>query len=342
MKKFYHRLEDRFKKVSLSILVPCMIFLFMFASLSQRIVIIIPAGHAGVFWSLFFGGTRINQVYPEGINFILPYNKMYIYNVRIQEVSPLLKVLTKRGLEVRLYLSIRYAPEYKLVGILHKKVGPDYVNKVIIPEIESVLREVIGTMDAEEIYTTGREVITKAIDEAIEQVAQRYIVVDDVIIRRIELPEMVAETIRYKLKQKHLIEAHQFIVEKEKKEAERKRIEGKGIRDQLSIIASADPPDQKILEWMGIKATLELSKSKNSKVVIIGAGKKGLPLIGNVPLDSYVNENVATEGGLLSTDGTDNENIHPPVATEGGLPPTGATDIPEKTGASDETAEETN
>ncbi len=280
MKGIYQKLKDKIRRLSVSLVIPLLIILFLAAYMSQRIVIIIPAGHAGVFWSLFFGGTKVNYVYPEGIHFILPYNKMYIYNVRIQEISPELDVLSKTGLKVHLFLSIRYAPEYRLVGVLHKKVGPDYALKVIIPEIESVLREIIGTMDAEDIYTTGRELIVKAIGEAIEQVAQRYINVDDVIIRQIELPPMVQEAIKFKIKQKHLVEAHEYIVQKEKKEAERKRIEAQGIHDH-NIIVTKSLSDEKILKWKGIQAIHAFAESNNAKVFVIGVGENGVPIILN-------------------------------------------------------------
>ena len=248
--------------------------------MSQRIFFSILPGEAGVLWSRF-KGTEIDYVYPEGFHLIYPWDKMYIYNVRIQETHPDMDVLTNTGLKVHLLLSIRYAPKYKLLGVLHQKVGPRYPQKVIIPEIEAVLREIIGTMGAEEIYTTGRAVIIKAINQAIEQVAQRYIDVDSVLIKRIDLPQSVAKAIRYKIEQKHLIQAHEFIVQKEKKEAQRKRIEGEGIRDQLKIIASSLPQGQ-ILKWKGVQATEEIAKSKNAKVVIIGNGEAGLPIILNM------------------------------------------------------------
>jgi regulator of protease activity HflC (stomatin/prohibitin superfamily) len=262
------------------LLISFLILLIVIAYMSHNIFYTLMPGEAGVHWSRFGGGTEIDYVYPEGMHMILPWDKMYIYTVRIQEIKPELDVLTKTGLQVHLFLSIRYAPEYRLLALLHQKVGPDYVTKVIIPEIEAVLREIIGTMGAEQIYTTGRVVIIEAINKAIEQVAQRYINVDDVLIRRIELPPSVAEAIRYKIEQKHLVEAHEFIVEREKKEAQRKRIEGEGIRDQLKIVSSALPKDT-ILTWKGIQATQEIAKSENSKVVIIGSGKEGLPIILN-------------------------------------------------------------
>ena len=247
--------------------------------MSQRIFFSILPGEAGVHWNRF-KGTEIDYVYPEGFHAIYPWDKMYIYNVRIQEIHPELDVLTNTGLKVHLLLSIRYAPKYKLLGVLHQKVGPEYPRKVIIPEIEAVLRGIIGKMGAEEIYTTGRAVIIKAINQAIEQVAQRYIDVDSVLIKRIELPQSVAKAIRYKIEQKHLVYAHEFIVQREKKEAERKRIEGEGIRDQLKIIASA-LPEGEILKWKGVEVTEKIAKSENAKIIIIGSGEGGLPIILN-------------------------------------------------------------
>ncbi len=285
MKKIIQKLESWVKARIIPVLLFVIIFLVLVGYLSHNIFYTVLPGEAGVHWSRFQGGTRVDYIYPEGMQMILPWDKMYIYTVRIQEIHPELDVLTKTGLQVHLYLSIRYAPKYKLLGLLHKKVGPDYANRVIIPEITAVLREVIGTMGAEHIYTTGRAVIVEAINLAIDRVSQRYINVDSVLIKRIELPESVAEAIRYKIKQKQMVEAYTFIVEKEKKEADRKRIEGEGIRDQLKIIASSVPEGQ-ILDWMGIKASLELARSDNAKVVLIGAGKRGLPLIGSIPMDA--------------------------------------------------------
>lgn len=236
MKQFLASAKSRLKRNIIIFPTVILIILIGIVYMSQRIFFSILPGEAGVHWDRF-KGTEIDYVYPEGFHAIYPWDRMYIYNVRIQEIHPELDVLTNTGLRVHLVLSIRYAPKYKLLGVLHQKVGPRYPEKVIIPEIEAVLREIIGTMGAEEIYTTGRAVIIKAINQAIEQMAQRYINIDSVLIKRIDLPESVAKAIRYKIKQKHLVFAHEFIVEREKKEAQRKRIEGEGIRDQLKIIS---------------------------------------------------------------------------------------------------------
>jgi len=304
IKKTFQKLKTRLKARLIPFLSVMAVLLAVAAYLSHQIFYSVMPGEAGIYWSRFRGGTRVDYVYPEGMHAIPPWDKIYIYTVRIQEIHPKLDVLTNTGLKVRLDLSIRYAPKYKLLGLLHRNVGPDYANRVIIPEITAVLREVIGTMGAEQIYTTGRAVIVEAINLAIERVSQRYINVDGVLIKQIDLPLSVAKAIQYKIEQKHLVEAHTFIVEKEKKEAERKRVEGTGIRDQLKIISSGLPKGQ-ILEYMGIKATLELARSSNSKVIVVGSGKNGLPLIGTVPMDSVSNGMAQNNASPGSSPGQD-------------------------------------
>jgi len=209
---------------------------------------------------------------------------MYIYNVRIQQTAHEFDVLTKNGLKVTLNISIRYYPEYLLLGVLHKYVGPYYVQTVVIPEIESVLRVLIGKMGAEEVYTTEQAIIEKSLNEAVEQVHQRFIVVDDVIIKKLKLPEVVENAIKSKIEQMHLARAHIFKIEKQEREKTRKRIEGEGMRDYNNIVNSSLTTE--VLQWMSIQATLELAKSKNSKVVVVGGGKQGLPIFGNLVLDA--------------------------------------------------------
>nr|VFJ55114.1 MAG: Regulator of protease activity HflC, stomatin/prohibitin superfamily [Candidatus Kentron sp. FM] len=275
------------RKAAVPLLVTGLVLLLSTAYVIKRVIYLVGPGEAGVHWSLFTG-TEVDRVYGEGIHLFPPWDRFSIYNVRIQEIALELFVLTKRGLQVHLSLSIRYQPQYDMLGVLHQQVGHNYVKTVIIPEIEEVLRETVGDMFSEDIYVTGRTVIIKAFNKAIERVAQRYINVDDVLIKRIILPESVSEAIRFKLTEKHLIEAKAFAVEKARREAERKRIEGEGIRDQLKIIASAIP-DGQILTWQGIKATEEIAMSQNAKIIIIGSGENGLPIILNAGAGTTIN-----------------------------------------------------
>ena len=290
-KKLKAWVKDRWKKLKAWVknnlpyfLILLMIFLLLFFYLFNRIVITIGPGEAGVLYRRFHGGTVVDKVYPEGVKFIFPWNRMHVYNVRVQQISHEFSVLTKNGLKIDLFISIRYHPEYLFLGVLHKKVGPDYVHAIVIPEIEQVLRILLGRLSAEEVYRTKRAIIEKAINTAIDQIARRYVRVDDVIIKIIRLPDTVEQAIQDKMTQKHIADAYTYRLEREKQEAERKRTEGKGIRDQLKIIAEA-LPEGKIVDWLGIKATLKLSESNNAKVVVIGSGEKGLPIIGNIPME---------------------------------------------------------
>ncbi len=283
MRKIYEKIRDTFKKNFSLFIVSLLIILFIIVYLFNNIVYTINSGQGGVLYLRFFGGTVVDRVYPEGIHFIFPWDKMYIYNTRIQEYFHEFDVLSKKGLKIHLLISIRYYPEYNLLGILHQKVGPDYLNKVVIPEIESVLRIIIGKIDAEEVYSTKTSLIQEAINTAIEQVSQRFVKVDDVIIKTITLPPSIEKAIQYKVEQQHLAEAYIFKIEKEKREAERKRIEAQGLRDYNKTVKSS--LSEQILLWKGIEATLELSRSKNAKVVVIGGGKNGLPIVGTVPMD---------------------------------------------------------
>jgi regulator of protease activity HflC (stomatin/prohibitin superfamily) len=284
--------KERLGNLTMPLQILFLIVLLLLIFLIPKMYVGIQPGEAGVFWDRFFYGTDITHPYSEGSHFFLPWNKMYVYNIRIRAKEHELEVLSKEGLNVYLYLSIRFRPQYQYLALLHQNIGPNYAEVVIIPEVTNVLRETIGKMAAEEIYTTGRKVITIAINEAIEQVAQQYIDMDDVLIKRIDLPPVVAEAIKFEIQQKHLVEAHKYIRDKEIIEAERKRIEAEGIRDNLAIVASALPKGD-ILTWRGIEATEKLAQSDNTKIVLIGAGREGLPIILNV--DSMQTRSAWTE-----------------------------------------------
>ncbi len=249
--------------------------------------------------SLFFGGTRTTHVYSEGIHFIYPWDRMVVYNVRVQEVFHEFDVLTENGLKVHLFISIRYRPEYDLVGVLHKEVGPKYVKVVVIPEIENVLRVIIGQLNAEEVYTTKKAIIAKSISEAVEQIAQRYVNVDDVIIKKMYLPPMVDRSIQEKIEQKHKADAYKFRLMRETQEKERKRIEAEGLERYNRALTP------QVLRWMGINATLELAKSENAKSVVIGGGKEGLPIIGALPLQNFTE---VIQNNTSSSESAENPN----------------------------------
>ena len=259
-----------------------LILLLIFVFFYKRIIITIQSGETGVLY-MRFGGTVTDYVYPEGIHLIAPWDKMYIYNVRIQTKFHDFEVLTNRGLPIQLSLAIRFRPEYEMVAVLHQQVGPDYINTIIIPGIESILRKEIGHYNPEEIYINKDNFLTEIIMKALEELGQKFVKINDVVIRAISLPDSIKKAIENKLVKEQQYQAYHFQLKIAEEEAKRKRIEAQGISDYQKILS--ETLNEKIMKWHGIQATLELSKSENTKVIVIGAGKNGLPIIGNTPLE---------------------------------------------------------
>ena len=257
--------------------VSLLLFLLFLIYFWPRIFITVHAGQSGVLYQRFLGGTVVDRLYGEGFHVIFPWDIMTVYDLRYQTIPHQLEVLTNRGLKVRVFLTIRYRPETEVLGVLHQVVGPDYLKKIVIPEVESVLRMVLGQYDAEEIYTTKKGVIRQVVNESLEQASQRFVKIDDVMITGIELPLKIKEAIEAKLEEQQLAQAYEFKLDRERKEAERKRIEASGIRDYNAMIEAS--LSEKVLKWKGVEATRDLAKSSNAKMVVIGGGKDGLPVI---------------------------------------------------------------
>ncbi len=243
----------------------------------DNMVITIKSGETGVLYRRFHSGTVTQYVYPEKVHFILPWNKMYIYTTRVQTVKHELTVLTNKGLPLTLFLNIRYRPDYDMLGMLHKRIGPDYVNRTLLPEIESVLRKRLGQIDPEDVYTNKMGVLTKIMFIAIEEMISHHVIVEDIIIRKIQLPEKIRNAIENKLVEQQILETYVYKLKVEEQEAKRKGIEAKGIKDYQKIIA--ETLSDKLIKWQGVQATLKLAESENAKVVIIGGGKDGIPVI---------------------------------------------------------------
>jgi len=242
------------------------------------IVISIHPGELGVLWRRL-SGTQVDTVYREGVHFILPINRMYIYNVRKQQFTDYINVLTVDGLTVTVRYSVRYFLEEETLPLLHQRVGPDYVNVVVRPEVRSVIRSVFGQFKPEEIYTTQ-----KAIEERISTISKvhleaRFVSLDDVPIESITLPARISGAIEEKLAQQQLDQEYAYRLSIANKEAERKRIEADGIKTYNDTLSRSLTQD--VLTWHGIQATQELAKSSNSKIVVIGGGggRLSLPLI---------------------------------------------------------------
>jgi regulator of protease activity HflC (stomatin/prohibitin superfamily) len=189
-----------------------------------------------------------------------------------------MEVLSKNGLSIRLDLSFRFSPEVTQVGYLHDLVGKDYLESIIRPEIRSVTREVIGEYLPEELYSTKREEVEDKIFEITSlAVADKYVLLDAILIRDVTLPKTLQVAIENKLKFEQEALEYEFKLLKEIKEKERKKIEAEGISEFQRIVNRTITPQ--LLRWKGVETTQELAKSPNSKVIVIGNGEGDLPII---------------------------------------------------------------
>jgi regulator of protease activity HflC (stomatin/prohibitin superfamily) len=254
-------------------------FTLLFIYFWPKIVISIPSGFRGVLWSRF-SGTHINRLYREGLHLILPWDVMTQYDVRFQSVDRTFTLLSQDGLPVDVEVTMRFKPSETRLGALHARVGPSYVDTIVIPETAAALRAVIGNYRPEALYGAGFENIQQEVTEyAVPQTGIRYVVLDDLLIRRIILPPAVIAAIEGKFQQEQAAAEMQYRITRETQEANRKQIEARGIEAYNNTVAPT--LTQELLQYKGIEATLELAKSTNSKVIVIGASNSGLPLILN-------------------------------------------------------------
>lgn len=244
----------------------------------NSITVTIDAGHGGVLFKRFGGGIDLEGTYGEGFHFIAPWNKMYIYEVRQQETAEEMNVLSSNGLEILVDVSLWYQPMSSNLGKLHAEIGMTYLQRVVIPSLRSSTRSVIGRYTPEQIYSTKRDAIQDEIYEETRKILEKKNVqLNQVLIRSVKLPATIKQAIEGKLRQEQESLEYEFKLEKAQKEAERQRIEAEGKATANDII-NASLTD-KILREKGILATLKLAESSNTKVVVIGNSKDGLPLI---------------------------------------------------------------
>ncbi len=254
------------------------IVLFVMLIFANSIFLTIQPGERGILFHRFGGGLDKEYIYKQGFHMIAPWNNMFIYDVRIQESLATMEVLSKNGLTIRCELSYRFRPISEEIGFLHENIGFDYHQRIIMPEIRSATREVIGRYLPEELYSSKREVIQDEIFQRTNSaIAKKHLSMDAILIREVVLPPSLQGAIEKKLQQEQESLEYEFKITRAEQEAERQRIEAEGKATANSII-SASLTDR-ILQEKGIEATKELAQSQNTKVVVIGGGGSGLPLI---------------------------------------------------------------
>jgi regulator of protease activity HflC (stomatin/prohibitin superfamily) len=279
--------------------------------LYPHVVQTVPSGEVGVLWRRFGSGTVLDPRYlkDEGLHFILPWNELFLYDLRVQSLTETYNAISSDGVSLTATVNIRFRLKRDAIPTLHQVIGPNYI-KLLGPEIASQMREVIAQFTAEQVYSTARQEIQDKIRErTVERLGSKMmeresegeegsynvamrdtIILYDTLLYGIELPALVVNAINRKTEQYYVAEEYKFRVEREKRESERKKIEAEGIREFQTIVSQGI--SESYLRWRGIEATLQLSQSSNAKTVIIGNSKDGLPIIlggADVPLPAQTN-----------------------------------------------------
>jgi regulator of protease activity HflC (stomatin/prohibitin superfamily) len=281
------------------------------------VVVSVPTGQVGILWYRLIGfdpycmclvrGTVLDprDIREEGLHLIMPWNKLYLYDLRLQSTTQTYNAISKDGVSMSVQVSIRYQLQHNSVAVLHKFIGPDYFATVISPEIGSQTRQIISQYTAEKVYTSreaiqdeihdsGQKALGASLNklvqpEAMEQpdpkhyndFLQSAIQLLDTLVLGIELPPAIVAAINRQTEQYYQIQEYKFRVEREAQESKRKQIEANGIAAFQRTVSQGI--SDSYLRWRGIEATLALAQSPNAKIVIFGTNKDGLPLIlGNV------------------------------------------------------------
>lgn len=238
-------------------------------------IVIIPAGHVGV--KDFFGRVSPATLEP-GLGLVIPFTRVVKMSVQTQEDTEVAETPSKEGLNINLNVSLLYRLDPKKAVEIYKTVGRNYKEIIVQPQMRSAIREVTASYEAKALYSIQRDKIAGEImDFYVKMTRERGIIADQVLLRNIGLPHTLAAAIQEKLKREQESEQMKFILQKEQQEAERKRIEAQGISDFQKIVSQGISPQ--LLEWKGIEATEKLAASGNTKIVVIGNTRNGLPLI---------------------------------------------------------------
>ncbi|MEM1217921.1 MAG: prohibitin family protein [Bacteroidota bacterium] len=247
-------------------------------SLSSSIFLTIDAGEKGVLFKPFSGGLDKERVYEPGFHIKAPWNQMFTYSIREAQLEEEMEVLSSNGLNIKVDVTVRVNPSHNDIASLHEKFGESYANSLVRPEVRSAVRKVIGQFNPEELYSTKRDEVQTLIQEDLsKKLQENYVELRATLIRDIELPSEVRAAIENKIKAEQTALTYEYILEQEKKEAERKIIEAEAKAEANRILNAS--LTNNILRDKGIEATLELANSPNSKVVVVGGGDEGLPLI---------------------------------------------------------------
>src|SRR5262249_27107094 len=266
-----------------SVVIYLMVLTLVGVVLYPHMVITVPSGYVGVLWKRFGNGTVLDPrlLKNEGFNFVSPWNQVFLYDLRLQSFTESYNAISSDGVNLTASVVVRFRLQRDAVPVLHQAIGPNYKQVLIQPGIGSLTREVIAQYTAEQVYSTARQEIQEKIRDLVEnrlsekmmehegeesyRVSMRdTIILYDILVTGIELPAAIVGAINRKTEQYYIAEEYKFRVEREKRESERKKIEGEGIRDFQQVVSQGI--NESYLRWRGIEATLQLSQSTNAKV----------------------------------------------------------------------------
>lgn len=288
LKSLYLRIDRVVNEYLLQSLLSLFAIIALIVVLWPYVVKVVPAGNAGVLYRPLFGGVNLDDVYYEGVHFVFPWDTFTQYNARIQTRSVEIDVLTKDLLKTKVLVSYQFEVNALTLPLLHKYVGPNYVEAVIEPFIISSTREKVAQFESSMAFTTDmRKVVNDIAITAnavlVEKINPpgiefvKLIRIPSAEISQIKFPEIFEQSIEEKLVQQSKAEAYQYILAAAKQEALRKEIEAEGIRKFQDIVRPG--LSEGYLKWKGIEATQKLAESNNAKIVMFGTGSAGLPII---------------------------------------------------------------
>lgn len=285
-------LQTVLRRLKYSIGFFALIFLFLLIVLWDRVVFVVPPGHGAVVWHSV--RAKLIRDYDsnlvgEGLELVWPWDRFYLYDLRLSTFTATYHVVSQEGLHFEIDMTIRWRVVGNNLLLLNRDIGQEYLHSMLIPDVGSILREIVAIYPAEALYTIDREMVQDAIYEELtsaeppNHIGSRNSVdpgatirLEDTLLTNIRLPDSLKDAIERKLSEAELVDQYQFRVARERLESDRKQIEAEGIRNFQETVAPAITDSY--LQWRGIEATLELAKSPNSKVVVIG-NNQGLPLI---------------------------------------------------------------
>ena len=281
------RWYTRFQRVSFYTYSTVLVVLLLVGVLWPRIFVLIPPGHHGVLYEPLREGTVTDAelIYGEGLHVIPPWDNLYIYETRLQQRFLEFDMLSDEGLQLTVVVSVRFRAARDMLGFLHQDIGTDYYERLIKPEVGGHLRETLGYRPAHEIYSSAGDLLQElnhvSMLTRVGDATSTYIILQEIKLVNVSLPEIVEEAIADRYRQEQLRLEYKDRVAREEHEAERKRIEARGISDYKEIVG------EESLRWREIEAAKELAMSPNAKVIMLGSsgGNGGSPFLFSLGTD---------------------------------------------------------